>query len=342
LAMSKSAETRKKAVVEDDDEDDEEPTVATPPKKETSTKAETSKVSKNSPTQPRAAVPAADLDEEDDDSTPAPPSSKKLDTKKVEKQPAAAPPKSADADADEEDEDESATASATKTETSKEKNGESAKKASTSKDDNAEEESENTRGIPAAQFIDNVEEYVKSRGGNAEPILKELHTLYGKYKFMEGRLIQQKRALITKIPDITNALDALRFLIAKRALNRQIRTTYQLSDAVFARASVDLPHNDTVMLWLGANVMLEYDFKEAETLLTANLRNAQTNLSNLNKDLHFLKDQITVSEVNIARTHNYRVKANQEARAKGVAAGGTAATASSGGGGPRRAVTSQN
>lgn len=54
---------------------------------------------------------------------------------------------------------------------------------------------------------------------------------------------------------------------------------------------------DKVMLWLGANVMLEYSYEEAHELLTKNLGNAKENLEKLEKDLAFLKDQITVSEV---------------------------------------------
>jgi len=34
-------------------------------------------------------------------------------------------------------------------------------------------------------------------------------------------------------------------------------------------------------------------------------------LQGLNTDLNFIKDQITVSEVNIARVHNHRVKQKQ-------------------------------
>jgi len=178
---------------------------------------------------------------------------------------------------------------------------------------------DNTRGIPTAVFIDHVVEFVSTRGG-ADAVLRDLHNLYGKYKFMEGRLVAQKKALVTsKIPDITSALECLRTIIAKKAASKEMITTFQLSDAVYAKAKIK-PSVNSVMLWLGANVMLEYDFKEAEALLSTNLKNAHTNLAGLNKDLSFLKDQITVSEVNIARVHNYRVKLTQEAKARAAAA----------------------
>jgi hypothetical protein len=40
------------------------------------------------------------------------------------------------------------------------------------------------------------------------------------------------------------------------------------------------------------------------------------NLASLEGDLAFLKDQITISEVNIARIHNYNVQLKKEAKEK--------------------------
>lgn len=48
-----------------------------------------------------------------------------------------------------------------------------------------------------------------------------------------------------------------------------------------------------------ANVMLEYEAEEAYTLLSQNLENAQTNVTDILKDLDFLRDQITTMEVSI-------------------------------------------
>jgi hypothetical protein len=53
--------------------------------------------------------------------------------------------------------------------------------------------------------------------------------------------------------------------------------------------------------------MLEFEYDEAVELLTKNLKAAETNLAGLNHDLAFLKDQITITEVNLARLHNYSV-----------------------------------
>ena len=48
-----------------------------------------------------------------------------------------------------------------------------------------------------------------------------------------------------------------------------------------------------------ANVMLEYDIDEAKALLTRNIDTAKCNLSEVEKDINFLRDQITTTEVSI-------------------------------------------
>ena len=60
--------------------------------------------------------------------------------------------------------------------------------------------------------------------------------------------------------------------------------------------------------------MLEYNYDEAKTLLTKNLESAENTLVSLSSDISFLKDQITTSEVNIARMHNYNVKLRAQKR----------------------------
>lgn len=56
-----------------------------------------------------------------------------------------------------------------------------------------------------------------------------------------------------------------------------------------------------------ANVMLEYPIEEAEDLLKRNLENAKKSLKQTEEDLDFLKDQLTTTEVNIARVYNWNV-----------------------------------
>lgn len=50
---------------------------------------------------------------------------------------------------------------------------------------------------------------------------------------------------------------------------------------------------------LQANVMLEYNIDDAETLLEKNLTAANNSLSQVDEDLGFLRDQTTTVEVSI-------------------------------------------
>jgi prefoldin subunit 5 len=53
--------------------------------------------------------------------------------------------------------------------------------------------------------------------------------------------------------------------------------------------------------------MLEYTLEEALELLSSKLEGAETNLTNTEEDLEFLREQITTMEVNIARVYNWDV-----------------------------------
>lgn len=124
---------------------------------------------------------------------------------------------------------------------------------------------------------------------------------------MESRISAQKRGVLQKIPDIKSALGVLEYLSQKKGedSDKPIQTRFKLADCIHMDAELVEPR--TVMLWLGAKVMVEFEYEEATQLLQKNLKSAEVNLSNLNEDLSFLKDQITTSEVNLARLHNYSV-----------------------------------
>lgn len=58
--------------------------------------------------------------------------------------------------------------------------------------------------------------------------------------------------------------------------------------------------------------MLAYPLDEAIDLLQARLTGSEKSLVNIKEDLDFLRDQITVMEVNTARVHNWDVKRRRE------------------------------
>merc|ERR1712232_506498 len=109
--------------------------------------------------------------------------------------------------------------------------------------------------------------------------------------------------------------DCVNHLIDRRTKAQEGETAeypYQLSENIWSRAQV-APTN-CVCLWLGANVMLEYTLDEAVELLRTNEANAKETIRNLDEDMAFLRDQLTTTEVNIVRTHNYNVKLRQNSK----------------------------
>eukprot|EP00039_Didymoeca_costata_P026713 m.16466 g.16466 ORF g.16466 m.16466 type:complete len:176 (-) comp5708_c0_seq1:57-584(-) len=169
-------------------------------------------------------------------------------------------------------------------------------------------ESEEHRGIPEAEFIEDVPAVLKKKGVDATKLIEEYDTAYQKYKFMESQLRSKQHRLTTQITDIKSTLGMLTYLQDKKGQSN-VKTDFRISDALFVKATI--PSTETVALWLGANVMLEYPVDEAHSLLQRNFTQAETNLKQIEIDMDFLRDQITTTEVNMARVYNHDVSARR-------------------------------
>jgi len=169
-------------------------------------------------------------------------------------------------------------------------------------------ETKTSQGIPSAEFIEDVDAYMSKKADKETPeeVVSSLNEMYSKYKFMETSLSTKKGRLQRQIPDIEQTLEMLKHLRAKKEAEEDITTDFLLTEQVYCKAKV--PPTEKVCLWLGANVMLEYPLDEAEALLSKNLTAATTNVEQINTDLDFLRDQITTTEVSMARVHNWKVK----------------------------------
>ena len=55
------------------------------------------------------------------------------------------------------------------------------------------------------------------------------------------------------------------------------------------------------MLFIGANIGLEYDIAEAQFELEKNKNNAKTKITELKNELEFVAEQISISEMSKAR-----------------------------------------
>ncbi|KAJ2721962.1 hypothetical protein GGI07_003612 [Coemansia sp. Benny D115] len=173
----------------------------------------------------------------------------------------------------------------------------------------------NPRGIPKAPFVENVGEYLKT--DTVEATLRKFTEAASKYRFMENSKLQQRGSLEQKIPEIEKTLAMVNYLAEQRGSDEPVKTLFEVNDTLYAHASI--PPTETVNLWLGANVMLEYTIDEAQELLTNKLDIAKKNLKDTLEDLEFLRDQITTMEVNTARVYNWDVKQRRLEKASAAA-----------------------
>lgn len=167
----------------------------------------------------------------------------------------------------------------------------------------------NPRGIPQAPFVQKVEDYVKSRD-QVEPMIKKFQEMIQKYKYMEVTLSRRLSAIREKIPDLSKNLEMVKFLKSKQGTDAPVTTNYELNDTLYAQATVDAP--EVVYLWLGANVMLEYKLDEAITMLEGKLAKAKETEKFCDEDLDFLRENITVLEVNSARLYNWEIQKRRQ------------------------------
>jgi len=133
---------------------------------------------------------------------------------------------------------------------------------------------------------------------------------------MELNLVRRQKVLQEKIPDIQKTLEVIGFMNQRRNSNGW-STTFESNDTLYAEA--DIQHDDTVYIWLGANVMLSYSLIQAVELLSTKLDSATGKLANTVEDLEYIREQITIMEVNTARCHNWDVKRQRIARRGGKA-----------------------
>eukprot|EP00890_Picochlorum_soloecismus_P004807 jgi/Picsp_1/5327/NSC_02688-R1_prefoldin subunit 3 len=186
--------------------------------------------------------------------------------------------------------------------------------------------------VPRATFVENVSDFVKDK--DVDTVLRDVQANLQRYKHVEAEIAQRRQRLAVKQPEIEKCLDAVNLLIERRESDEEVgyfgvcdtvpwfmkawvekeavvkmQTTildFSLSDQVYARAKIDTV--DSVGLWLGAGVMVEYALEEAKSLLEQQLDGCKKQLEMLKDDYEYVKDQVTTTEVCLARIYNYSVE----------------------------------
>ncbi|KAF6256629.1 Prefoldin subunit-domain-containing protein [Scenedesmus sp. NREL 46B-D3] len=175
-------------------------------------------------------------------------------------------------------------------------------------------------GLPslkAAEFIEDVEQYM--RGKVLEDEIVQLQERLRSFRQREQQLLLRRARLLQREPEIRTALEAVRALLAKKGSGEQLQVDFELTEAIYAKAA--LQDVDSVNLWLGANVMVEYPLEEAEQLLQQQLDVCTGSLEAISKDMEATKDSVTITEVSIARVFNWDVEQRRKAKLSGAAAG---------------------
>ncbi|KAJ8882576.1 hypothetical protein PR048_014387 [Dryococelus australis] len=164
-------------------------------------------------------------------------------------------------------------------------------------------------------LVDDIDAYMalENNSGEVDKVLKRLDEQHSKYKCMEYNLLSKKRRLRVQIPDLEMSLAMIKFLQKQNSkFPSDLEMEFLLSEQAYVKAKI--PPTDKVCLWLGANVMLEYTLEDAAELLEKNIASAKKNLSHVEHDLDFLRDQFTTTEVNMARVFNWDVKRRKSAK----------------------------
>jgi prefoldin subunit 5 len=129
--------------------------------------------------------------------------------------------------------------------------------------------------------------------------------------------IYAEENLKQKIPELQKSIAAIQTLMVKQQQQQEdakpISIRYALSDNIYAKAQlVQTNAPNVVYLWLGANVMLEYEYDEALIFLRNNHAKAERDLATISNDLSFVRDQIVTSEVNMSRIFNWDVRRRRQ------------------------------
>jgi len=168
-----------------------------------------------------------------------------------------------------------------------------------------------TSAIPVVDFVDDVDAFMSlpENGHNSQSVLKRMEDVYSRAKVIEVNNVTTKRRLKTQVLDLDKSLKMIQELKRRKEDNEDMSTHFRLADHVFMKARIKPV--DKVGLWLGANVMLEYDVAEGEELLKSKKEKAETSLKATNEVIDTIREQITTIEVNMARIFNWDVKRRQ-------------------------------
>jgi prefoldin subunit 5 len=107
-----------------------------------------------------------------------------------------------------------------------------------------------------------------------------------------------------RFTNLQTELDSSYAAVNQLSKSSELEYDFELGDTLYAKAKI--PQGDqTVGLWLGAGVMLEYELPDAKEFLKSKLEERKEEIRKVTHDLEFVRKQITTMEVVIARLFNF-------------------------------------
>merc|ERR1719335_1902477 len=163
--------------------------------------------------------------------------------------------------------------------------------------------------LPHAQFISGIEKFCEAK--NVDELINELYQHYRAYKAAIINLSQRKNRTMQKISELKGNLEMAKFMLAWEKWEDLI-LDFEIIGGMYGRAK--LTECKRLYFWIGGHVMVEFSIDQAKDFLEANLKRAKANLEIVSKELQHIKDQITITEVSIARLYNFEIHRRRQKR----------------------------
>lgn len=165
-------------------------------------------------------------------------------------------------------------------------------------------------GIPEAEFIEDMAAAAPTIEA-AEKLFQTKQETLSKYRYLEQNLLEKQQQLKASRPDILSNLTAVKKLTSEPYQGNPV-ARFQVSDSIYGTAT--LTETKTIALWLGANLMVEYPYEEAQQLLQTNLDNLESQISENENNLVFLRNQIITTEVTVSRIANHIIAMRRKSK----------------------------
>lgn len=163
--------------------------------------------------------------------------------------------------------------------------------------------SSQTTTVPKVIFSANTQDLILP-GKSIEESISAYRDLTNNYHYIESTLDERLSRAHVKRDELSKNLQVVRML---QSLSEPVIVDFELGDCLYAKAKVSAD-GVKVNLWLSQNTMLAYSLEEAEQMLAERVKEAEAVVGGLVEEERLLKEQITTSQVNMARLYNFHVQ----------------------------------